>query len=366
MTTIQDVARRAGVSAATVSRVTNGRATVDPELAERVRQAMRELDYRPNPAARRLRRSRSNLWAVIVTDVGNPFFTAVVRGVEDVARHAGFSVVLGNSDEDPAKEGRYVSAMLAEQVAGVVIAPCARSPHIARLTAGGTPVVAIDREPSGPGAVGGGDAAGGAPAVDTVLVDNEGGAEAAVTHLLRAGYRRIACVTGPSGIPTADRRLAGYRRALAAHGAATAADSDTDTERLVRRADFRERGGHAAMVSLLAERPAPDAVFVANNLMTVGALSCLAERGVAVPDRMGVVGFDEIPWADFVQPAPSTVMQPTHEMGRVAAERLAERIAHPHRPASTVTLDTELRARASSRGPANGPRSPAPTANPRR
>ncbi|MEO3753259.1 LacI family DNA-binding transcriptional regulator [Streptomyces sp. B6B3] len=349
MTTIQDVARRAGVSAATVSRVANGKATVDPELAERVRRAMRELDYRPNPAARRLRRSRSNLWAVIVTDVGNPFFTAVVRGVEDVARHAGFSVVLGNSDEDPAKEGRYVSAMLAEQVAGVVIAPCAGSPHVARLTAGGTPVVAIDREPPAADRDPAARADGGrAPAVDTVLVDNEGGAEAAVRHLLDAGYRRIACVTGPPGTPTADRRLAGYRRALAAHGAADTAD----VERLVRRADFRERGGHQAMASLLAERPAPDAVFATNNLMTVGALGCLAERGVAVPDRMGVVGFDEIPWADFVQRAPTTVAQPTHELGRVAAELLADRIENPHRPPSTVTLDTELRVRASSRGPA--------------
>lgn len=339
MATVHDVARRAGVSAATVSRVMNGRQNVDPALAERVRQAMRELDYLPNAAARNLRKSRSSLWAVIISDIGNAYFTSLVRGVEDVAQQAGYSVVLCNSDEDPAKEDRYVTAALAEQMAGVVISPSTRPEHAARLIAAGTPVVAIDRELPG-------------TAVDTVLVDNELGAEAAVTHLLDAGYERVACITGPRGVTTADQRLTGYRRAMAARG-------HHDVARLVRRADFRERGGHEAMVALLDEEPALDAVFAANNLMTVGALECLAERGIAVPDQVGVVGFDEIPWAGLVEPSLTTVVQPTYELGSTAARLLTERIAEPGRPVSTVVLGTELRVRDSSvRGkpPAPGPR----------
>ncbi|MDT0309505.1 substrate-binding domain-containing protein [Streptomyces sp. DSM 44917] len=271
---------------------------------------------------------------MIISDIDNAFFTSLVRGIEDVARPAGLSVVLCNSDEDPAKEGRYVSAVLAERMAGVVLSPCARSPHAARLAEGGVPLVAIDRPLPGPDT----------PAVDTVLVDNERASASAVAHLLAAGYRRVACVTGPEGIPTADQRLAGYRAALAAAG--LPAD-----ERLVRRADFRERGGYAAMDALLDEDPAPDAVFAANNLMTVGALACLADRNVPVPARMGVVGFDEIPWATLIEPAPTTVVQPTYDLGRTAAELLAQRLTHPGRAPATVTLTTGLRVRATSAGP---------------
>lgn len=188
MTTIYDVARRARVSPATVSRVLNGRASVDPELAARVRQATQELEYRPNAVARSLRRSRTSLWAAIISDIGNPFFTSMVRGVEDVAQEAGFSVVLCNGDENPEKEASYVAAALAERMAGVIISPSGRPTLINRLVEAGIPVVVIDRQPRG-------------IAVDTVLVDNTHGAELATTHLIDNGYRRVACITGPVGSP---------------------------------------------------------------------------------------------------------------------------------------------------------------------
>lgn len=235
MTTIHDVARHAGVSAATVSRVVNGRASVAPDLAERVRHAMRELDYRPNAAARNLRRSGSTLWAVIISDIGNAFFTSLVRGLEDVAQQAGYSVALCNSDEDGDKESRYVTAALAEQMAGVIVSPTAGSTAVDRLRAAGTPVVAIDRP-------------GGDRPVDTVVVDNAQGAATGVAHLLEQGYRRVACLTGPAGVPTADRRLAGYRRALADAGL-------DERHELVCRADFRRPGGYRAMATLLDGAP---------------------------------------------------------------------------------------------------------------
>lgn len=331
MATIYDVARHAKVSAATVSRVVNGRATVDQVLAERVRQAMRELDYRPNAVARNLRRSTTTLWAVVISDIGNPFFTSMVRGVEDVAQRNGYSVVLCNSDEDPTKEGTYVSAALAERMAGVIISPTGISTHVKRLVDAGTPVVVIDRELKG-------------MSVDTVLVDNEHGAEIATSHLLDVGYKRIACITGPRKLSTAVRRLKGYQRALKAHGA-------VGGETLIRYSDFREEGGYQAMASLLDQGAKPDAVFAANNLMTVGAVECLVDRGIDIPARMGVVGFDELPWAHLVRPSLTTVAQPTYELGRTAALLLTERIAEPGRPPSTVTLHTQLHIRDSSLRP---------------
>lgn len=329
MVTIYDVAREAEVSAATVSRVLNGHATVDPTLAARVQTAVDALGYRPNKLARNLRRSRTSLWAVIISDIGNPFFTSLVRGVEDVAQETGYSVVLCNSDEDADKEANYIAAALAEQMAGVIISPSARARQgVESLLAGGTPVVAIDRELRG-------------VAVDAVVVDNEHGAEVATSHLIESGYQRIACITGPRKASTARRRLRGYQQAL------TAAGRDVD-ESLVRVADFREQGGYDAMVSLLAETPRPDAVFAANNLMTVGALECLVERGVAVPDEVGVMGFDDIPWATLVRPSLSTVGQPTYQLGRTAAQLLADRIADPSRKPSTTVLRTELHIRDTS------------------
>ncbi|MEV6036420.1 LacI family DNA-binding transcriptional regulator [Nonomuraea sp. NPDC052116] len=322
MPTIYDVAREAGVSAATVSRVLNGAQTVDPAMVARVLTAVRELGYRPNAVARNLRRSRTSLWAVIISDIGNPFFTSMVRGVEDVAQQEGYSVVLCNSDEDPAKEETYVAAALSEQMAGVIISSSGSVKAAKTLVDSPVPVVAVDRElPRG--------------AVDTVVVDNEGGARTATEHLLAAGYRRIACIAGPEGVSTADLRLRGYTTALRG-------------DPVIVRADFREQGGYDAMAALLSSPEPPDAVFVANNLMTVGALRCLTERGVDVPGQVGLVGFDEIPWADLVRPSPSTVTQPTYELGRMAARLLVDRIATPAAKPATIVLPAELHARQSS------------------
>ncbi|MGA8116648.1 MAG: LacI family DNA-binding transcriptional regulator [Actinocatenispora sp.] len=329
MTTIYDVARAAEVSPATVSRVLNGKQTVDDELAERVRDAARQLDYRPNAVARNLRRSRTSLWAVIISDINNPFFTALVRGVEDVAQSAQYSVVLCNADENPDKEASYISAVLSEQMAGVIISPTHLSTHIGRLLGAHAPVVAIDREVDG-------------AAIDTVLVDNEHGARLATAHLIEQGYQRVACITGPHEVTTASERLRGYQAALRDAGR-------TVDPGLVRYANFREAGGHAAMTDLLDSGARPDAVFAGNNLMTVGALECLAERGLAVPSEVAVVGFDDVPWAGFLRPPLSTVSQPTYELGRTAANLLLQRIADPGRPASRITLHTELHVRGSSR-----------------
>lgn len=327
MTTIQEVARHAGVSTATVSRVLNNQGSVHPDLVRRVRAAVDALAYQRNAVARNLRRSQTSLWAVIVSDVGNPFFTAMVRGVEDVAQQRGCSVVLCNSDESPEKEADYVAVAAAERMAGVVISAASANTDVAPLLDLGIPVVAVDRRLRG-------------AAVDTVLVDNRGAAEAATGHLVDMGYQRIACITGPSQAMTASERLKGYQRALRQHGREVLPE-------LIRHADFRERGGYDAMRSLLADS-APDAVFVANNLMTVGVLKCLVGHGIRVPRDIGLVGFDEIPWADLIRPSLSTVAQPTYDMGRIAGQLLAAHSAAPDKQPETVVLRTSLNVRASS------------------
>ncbi|MBB5781325.1 LacI family DNA-binding transcriptional regulator [Nonomuraea jabiensis] len=329
MIKIQDVARHAGVSAATVSRVLNGRSTVNPELAGRVLAAVRELGYRPNGVARNLRRRQTTLWAVLVSDVGNPFFTSLVRGVEDGGRQFGYSVVLCNTDENRDREAEYIAVALADNMAGVIISPADDSTDISALVAAGTAVVTIDRELA-------------ETEVDAVMVDNEKGAEMATAHLLSSGYRRIACITGPRRMSTAMRRLRGYHRALRASGVPV-------DRALVRHADFREEGGYSAMAALLDEGVEMDAVFAANNLMTVGAVECLTERGVPIPGQVGVIGFDDIPWARLFRPGLSTVRQPTYELGRAAAQLLASRIDNPARPAARMVLQTELHPRESSR-----------------
>lgn len=329
MATIYDVARLAAVSPATVSRVLNGRGDVNPELARRVEQSVRKLNYRPNGVARNLRRKVAAVWALVISDIENPHFTALVRGVEDVARANGHSVVLCNTDEDLERERAYIDVALSERMAGVVISPASdRQSALGPLLDAGVPAVTIDRRlRSSP--------------VSSVVVSNRRGGYEATAHLAAQGYRRIACVAGPLRTTTAAQRLAGYRAALGEVG--LPAD-----KALVRVADYKEAGGAAAVADLLRQSNPPDAIFVTNSLMTMGALRALGEAGVTIGAEVGIVGFDDLPWAPLVSPSLSTVAQPTYELGRAAAEMLVQQAADPGAKVRSVTLPTELRVRGSS------------------
>lgn len=328
---MRDVAERAGVSPATVSRVLNNGPSVDPALVDRVLAAVRELGYQPNRIARNLRRRIGSVWALIISDIENPFFTALARGVEDLALQEGFSLILCNTDENLEKEKRYVDVVLAEQAAGVIIAPASEKSDITALTDRGVPVVTVDRRIDGLD-------------VDGVLVDNHDGAAQATTHLLEAGYRRVACITGPAYLTTGAERLRGYENALRRAGCPL-------EDQLIRRTDFRVEGGYAAAGELLDLPEPPDALFVANNLMAAGALRALRERGVDVPGTVGVVGFDDLPWAPLMAPALTTVAQPSYDVGREAAKLLLRRLADRDAPVTVTTVRTELRVRESSAGP---------------
>jgi LacI family transcriptional regulator len=327
--TIDDVAKAAGVSPATVSRVVNGTRDVSPDRAARVRAAVAELGYQPFGPARALRLQATDVWAVIVADIENPFFTSIVRGIEDGGREHGFRVMLCNSDEDLRKEADYIDVAIAERMAGVVIAVAStRASKLDPLLDAGIAVVAVDRRPGG-------------TKVDSVLVDNQRGAAEATTHLIEAGATRIACITGPPRLSTANERLAGYRRAL--RRARVALDPS-----LVARTDFRETGGYKAMRELCSLRHPPDAVLVANNLMTVGALEALRDEGLSVPGDVRVVGFDDAPWAKLLQPSLTVVAQPTYEIGRRSAELLLTARSQPARPRQEVLLHPHLIVREST------------------
>ena len=328
MPTISDVAARAGVSTATVSRALNGKSTVDPDLAERVRTAAAELGYQPNGPARNLRRQEAAVVALIISDVENPFFTAIARGVEDVAHEVGYSVVLCNSDENADKENRYIDVALQERVAGVILSPSGTAASVAKLANRGTAYVAVDRPLPGQDS-------------DVVLVDTRLAAKQATAHLVAQGYERIGCITGPAGVRTADDRLAGYRDALRSA-------KRRSTPKLVRRSEYKAAGAHRAALDVMSQPEPPDALLVANSAMAVGVLQALQERGIRPGRDVGLVSFDDAPWAELVDPPLSVVAQPAYEIGAVAARLLLARIADNNRPPTTTTLGARLIERASS------------------
>lgn len=337
MVTIYDVARLAKVSPATVSRVLNHSKTVNPQMARQVQDALEALEYRPNNVARSLRRKAAPIWAVIISDIQNPHFTSLIRGIQAVARPNGMSVVLCNSDEDLEAEAQYLEVALAEQMSGVIISPASdRHTKVENLLQHGVPVVTIDRKLH-------------ASPVSAVVVDNRVGAQAATQHLLEAGYQRIACITGPLTTSTGRERLAGYRRALQLA-------TRRPEKALIRISNFKENGGYAATMDLLTNVDPPDALMVTNSLMTLGALGALAAMDVNVPRDVGIVGFDDSRWAELISPSLSTVAQPTYEMGSRAAELLLPGPAPSGRV--TLTLRTSLVLRDSSRrntSPGRGP-----------
>ena len=323
--TIRDVAALAGVSPATVSRVFNDDQRVAGELRERVVDAAGRLGYRPNGQARSLRTQATKVLGLIISDIQNPFFTALVRGVEDAASRRDYSVVLANADEDLAKERRYLEVTAAERMAGVILSPASTShTRVDLLLDRNIPVVVIDRRIR-------------SAEVDSVIVNNQRAAREAVEHLIAAGARRIGVIAGPTDISTATDRLAGYRAAVKLAGLPD----------LVVRGDFRIDGGYTAARRLLAEDPRPDALFVTNNLMMVGALRALAEAGLDTPRDILLAGFDEMSWAGLAPPL-TLIEQPTYEIGREAAELLLRRVNGEDTPARRVVLPATLRIRAST------------------
>ncbi len=328
MVTIRDVAERAGVSKSTVSHVINGTRYVRPEVAERVRRAMAELNYTPNRLARSLRRKTTHTIGLITPDNANPFFAQVAQAVEEVCFRRGYTVLLGNAAGDVDRELRYIRVMVEKQVDGLIVAASGLdSEHLRPQVIGRTPVVLVDRNLPDLD-------------VDRVLADHRQGGRLATGHLIALGHRRIGCIAGPAHTSAGSERLAGYRDALVAAGLPV-------DESLIVPGEFDLASGYRAMRQLLEHSDPPTAVFAANDQMAIGALRALREAGVSVPEGCSVVGYDDTPLASYVAPPLTTVHQPVARLGRLAAETLLDRLAEPERPVQCHVLSVELVERAS-------------------
>ncbi|MGQ9887149.1 MAG: LacI family DNA-binding transcriptional regulator [Aggregatilineales bacterium] len=333
MSTVEDVAKRAGVSAMTVSRVINNSGYISQETRQRVEQAIAELGYVPNALARGLRFKQTKTLALVLTDITNPFFTTLARGVEDTASKQSFSVMFCNTDESEEKEASYLNVLVQKQVDGVLLVPAQSAPEsIAFLRERGVRFVVLDRRIPGAEA-------------DIVRGDSEQGAYALVRHLLELGHRRIAALSGPEAVSTAADRVAGYQRALAESGL-------TPEPALVRYGSFTQESGYTMARAALAQPQPPTALFTGNNFIAIGALRAVREAGLRVPDDISLVTFDDLPAAAVVDPFLTVAAQPAYEMGRRATAVLLERLAEGGPPApQEIVLPAELIVRQSSGPP---------------
>jgi len=329
MVTIRDVAEKAGVSVATVSHVINGTRKVAPETEARVRRAMEELGYQPNAIAQSLRKRTTYAIGILVSDITNPFFATLVRGAEDAALEAGYSVIVCNSDEDPQKEDMYIRALWRRRIDGMLIAPTrdGTSPAIQELAQRKLPFVFVDRKAKGIEA-------------DAVLSDNVGGAYLATKHLIERGHKRIGIILGIPGATTTEERLLGYRQALEEA-------SLPFSEELVVWGGYRMEGGRKACAKLLSLMDPPTAIFSTNNLMTLGVLQELFHRGIKIPEKIAVVGFDDLEWAEIVHPPLTVVAQRPYEIGYQAFKLLLGRL-NRFEGIQEVRVPVELKIRGTS------------------
>jgi DNA-binding LacI/PurR family transcriptional regulator len=326
--TVKDVSKLAGVSTATVSRVLAGYDEVSDETRKRVQEATKELNYQPNRNARNLRTKTTSKIGVIISDIQNPFFGSVVRGIEKITVTENFSLILGNSDEDPDREKQLITILLEEGVAGIVLVPTsANVEDYLPLFNAGTPFVILDRQLPFSN-------------LDMVLVNGKTGAEMAMDHLVQMGHRKIGYVGGMKHLSVMQEREQGYLIALRKNDLPFRED-------YLRQGNNRQNGGHDAVCELLSLPEPPTAILIANNLMTLGGLQAIHESGLDIPEQISLVGFDDMDWASSLRPPLTCVAQPAYEMGETAAKILLERIHQPELPNQTILLDTKLVVRAS-------------------
>jgi LacI family transcriptional regulator len=332
---IQDVARRAGVSASTVSRVLNARPDVAASTRERVLQAIAELDYHPNAQAVGLSSRRAGVVGLVVPDVITPFCTSVIDSVQDQLRKRGYWMLLSANPLDPPERANLQAGLLEElwrsrRIDGLlVLIPVESSLGSLRAMAReGFPSVLIDMQYDSTG-------------LDYISVDNYQGGYAATEHLLQLGYQSVAILCGPNWMPVSRDRLAGYQAALQDWGI------PIRPKWIVPGLGFNEETGQYAMRTLLDVDPRPRAVFAASDRIAFGAMAALDQAGLRIPEEIAFVGFDDIPSAASFRPPLSTVRQPLEAMGKLAVEHLCDRIAGETDERLQTTVETELIVRVS-------------------
>jgi DNA-binding LacI/PurR family transcriptional regulator len=331
--TIKHIAKEAGVSLGTVSHVINGSIPVRPVMRRRVIEAIRNLGYQPSLLARGLRRNKTSIIGMVIPDITNPFFPAVVRGVEDVAYQNSFRLMLCNTDNDPAKEESYLRELHSYRTAGLILIPSVNSQigTLVDLEFADVPVICLDRLPEN-------------WTGDSVTVDNAEGAFAATNYLVELGHRSIAMITGSLHLTNAVARLEGFRSAM------HKAKLDVGQE-YVQEGRFDRLSGYEKMRILLQHRPRPTAVVCGNDLIALGVLSALREANLRCPQDISVVGFDDIELAELTDPSLATVFQPGYQMGARGTSLLIKRLRGSSEPPQKIVLPTELKVRHSVASP---------------
>lgn len=332
--TIEDVAKHAGVSRQTVSRVINGRNWVSQDARERVLQAVRALGYRRNALAGGLRSGRTHTIGMLISNVLNPLFAAEVRGVQDVADAHGYQVILANTDEDVRKEERLIDMLRQQQVDGAIVIPCDADSNAAltELQAASIPVVLLNRA---------------LPDFDCVTFDGVREGEHAIQHLIDQGHQRVAIVTGPRRSTTARERLSAYRKTLQKNGIPY-------DGALVKTTGYAAEDARRAAIELMALPSPPTAVFTTSVLSTVGVLTATTELGLDIPGDLALVGCNESLWSPFVTPPLTMIQTDPYAMGRAGADLLFRRLAGDREDAPVrMSLPSTLEVRASS-----GPHTP--------
>ncbi|KGM25381.1 LacI family DNA-binding transcriptional regulator [Stenotrophomonas maltophilia] len=310
---INDVARVAGVSKSTVSRVLGG-GPVSEAVRGRVEAAIRQTGYHPNLQARRLRARHTGIIGLIVADIRNPFFTALIRAVEEVAYREGLRVTLCNTDEDPEREALYLQLMHEERISGLIFAPTRTTVGRLERLALGYPTVLVDR--AAPGG-----------SIDSVVLDNPAAMAGLVEHLVARGYRRIGGLFGSTSTTAAERRD-GYLAAMRTHG----------LEPDYREVEPTAEAAIATVDQWLAGPSRPDALVASNSLLLMGALKAARSAGLAIPDALALAGFDNERWTEMVEPGITVIEQPVEEMGRAAMSLLLERLRAPELPVRRLVM----------------------------
>jgi ribokinase len=316
--------------------------------AERIAAAIKDLNYRPNQLARGLRSGRHSCVGVIVPDITNPLFAALVDGIESVFAPDNIRVLLANSREDPVREAALVADLVSRTDGLILIPPIETDPVLDQLAPAGVPTVLVDRVLST------------GPDVDSVVVDNRRGAQLAAEHLISLGHIEIAVISGPLSSTPGRERHEAFLQALSDFGQAARPEH-------VRLSDFSVEGGYKSMASLLDQKVPPTAVFCANNLMTIGALRLLRARAVALPDALSLIGFDDLDLSELMNPPLTVIDRATFTLGSSAAELLRARLATPDREQQHLTLPVRLVVRGSTSAPTHRslPRPSPPVPNPR-
>lgn len=309
--TIMAVAARARVSTATVSRVINGTAKVNPDTAERVREAVKALNFYPDSSARALGSGRSGMYGLIISDITNPYFPELVKAFETVAAEYGKDVLIANTDYDPKRMEMCVARMLQRKVDGVAIMTSEMDDRlIHEFSHRQIPTVFMDTPK-------------GMQGVSTVRVDYSAGVKEAMSHLISLGHERIAFISGPMGLSSARLRAESFTRSLKKHGL-------VDEAGLVQQGNHRVDGGHEAMKRILALRPRPTALLCSNDLTAIGAMGAIHEAGLRIPEDISVVGFDDIELSGYTQPALTTLHVPRSELAATAFRALLREREQAH------------------------------------